>query len=84
MQRLIKNGHRREDIATYPLDIFMMTLHAIDQIEAAARVAFVSDITAVVSGMYADPKAKGPSPLTTHLEVLTDVIKGATQNGSES
>jgi hypothetical protein len=71
VQRLIGAGHRLSDIAEYPLDRFVSMLAAVNRAEARERVTFVTDMSAVVGGMFG-----GGDSLSEHIEALNDVING--------
>jgi hypothetical protein len=44
------------DIGEYTLDQFMIFLDAVEQLDAASRQNFVTDMTAVVGGMFGSGK----------------------------
>jgi hypothetical protein len=56
VQKLIKAGHDHGRIAEYTLDQFLIFLDAVEQLDAAARANFVTDMTAVVGGMFGSGK----------------------------
>ncbi len=63
-----------------PLPRFVACLDAVEQILASERTAFVSDMTAVVAGMFAK---KGTNPTKKHLDLLDRVMRGGF-NGDQS
>jgi hypothetical protein len=71
VQKLVSHHHRLQDIAEYPLDRVVTLLDAIDRVDARARLAFVTDMSAVVGGMFGSG-----DHLSEHIEDLTDVSKG--------
>ncbi len=56
-----------------PLPRFVACLDAVEQILASERAAFVSDMSAVVAGMFAK---KGTNPTKEHLDLLHSVTRG--------
>jgi hypothetical protein len=63
--KLVAAGHSVAQIRDYTYLQFMAFLKIVDRQDAARRSSFVSDITSVVSGMYAK---KGTNPLGEYLE----------------
>ncbi len=56
-----------------PLDRFVATLDAVEQVEARERTAFVSDLSAVAAGMFSK---KGAKSLQEHLDLLGRAVNG--------
>jgi hypothetical protein len=56
-----------------PLLRFVACLDAVEQIVAAERMAFVSDMASVVSGIFAE---KGSNPIAARLDLLGDIASG--------
>lgn len=56
-----------------PLPRFVACLDAVEQILASERTAFVSDMSAVVAGLFAK---KGTNPIGKHLDLLDSVMRG--------
>lgn len=75
--RLIKHGHRLEQIADYSLDKFMIFLDAVEQLDAEARIGFVTDMTAVVGSLF----SKDPI-VSEHLDSLRNAQLGV-RDGSD-
>lgn len=80
INRLVKRGHRLEDIANYSLGQFGRFLEASHQLDAAERSEFVTDMSVVVGSLFGS--GKGESPATTHMGQLTDAALGV-KNGGE-
>jgi hypothetical protein len=63
-----------------PLDRFVATLDAVEQVEARERTAFVSDLSAVAAGMFSK---KGGKALQEHLNLLAAATSGGFGGNSE-
>lgn len=70
---LVRFGYRHDEVAEMPLPKFLACSDAAEQISAAERAAFVVDMSAVVSGIFAK---KGSNPVGKHLDLLGGVASG--------
>lgn len=78
--KLVRFGHAMSVIQEYTIGQFTMILDAVEQIEAAERLNFVTDMSAVVGSLFAD---KDP-PIVEHVERLQGVAHGETIDGHPS
>ena len=62
------------------LPLFVASLDAVEQILATERASLVSDMTAVVSAIYAK---KGTNPLGKHMDRLSKVARGGFSGDAE-
>lgn len=77
VNKLIKAGHPKGDIAEYSLEQFLIFLDAVEQLDAASREHFVTDMTAVVMAAFG-----GGKTLTEHLNALSSLALGE-KNGDK-
>lgn len=71
VHKLIKAGHSLADVREYTLDQFLIFLDAVEQLDAAGRANFTSDMVSVIGGVLGSGKA-----LTAHLESLSRLATG--------
>ena len=63
-----------------PLARFAACIETVEQVEAAERIAFVTDLGTVVSGAFA---GKGKNPIKEHVDLL-DKVRLGKRDGNES
>ena len=74
---LLAANHRVDDIGNYTLSQFTIYLHAAERREASRRSSFVTDLGAVVGGLFG-----GGDSLTKHLNSLLAIENEEISNGS--
>ena len=71
VNRLVKHGHDLQAIGDYTLSQFMLCLKSAEQNEAAERLSFVSDMSAVVGSLFSKD-----CPVNDHIDSLVNASAG--------
>lgn len=69
--RLVRAGHKLSDIKEYGIPQFLMLVDIEDQLDALARISFVTDVGTVAGAMYSKS-----DPLGEHIGLLLDTSRG--------